>query len=150
MILQIRGQKLDEYVIYAVIDMIDGASIEAQAIILVNQWEHQSTRTSVDSLQKQIKISETIVDVFAIQRKSDIETHSSASLLKTRPSVVICTAELYPQLIQENVIRIKDVRILICDRVRVCDAKLEIGGIDPGTFASTPRMPSCLCLPYRY
>ena len=61
MILQIRGQKLDEYVIYAVIDMIDGASIEAQAIILVNQWEHQSTRTSVDSLQKQIKISETIV-----------------------------------------------------------------------------------------
>ncbi|KAG0048281.1 hypothetical protein BGZ83_006719 [Gryganskiella cystojenkinii] len=112
-IMQVRGQRLDEYAIYAVIDMLDGASIEGQVVILLTQRDKLSTKTFVSSLQKMIEITEVPVDVFPIQRMNDIWNHPSAKLAPARPSIVICAPELYPRLIQESFIRIKDVRILM-------------------------------------
>ena len=90
--------------------MADGAANDTQIVVLVNRWDNQGTRTMVESLLKLIEISETRVDVHLIRSLSD-----GAGLKNTfdKPSVFITTPELYPSLIDQQVIRIKNVGILL-------------------------------------
>ncbi|GJJ76668.1 hypothetical protein EMPS_09027 [Entomortierella parvispora] len=109
-ILQVRGQRLAEYANYSIIDMVDGEAKETQIVILVNRWDNQSTRLMIESLQKFIEISEVRVDVHFVRILED-----AADLKNTfdKPSVIITTPEIYPSLIDQQVIRIRDVCILL-------------------------------------
>ncbi|KAG0268890.1 hypothetical protein DFQ27_005329 [Actinomortierella ambigua] len=103
-VLQVRGQKLRDYVGFTLVDAMAEASPESYAVVLVNSLSSQSTRILTTTLTKFLRDAELSVD---IKRFSDdlAETVTANSQREEgKPAVFICTADLFAQLAQEGVL----------------------------------------------
>ncbi|ORZ22799.1 hypothetical protein BCR41DRAFT_369129 [Lobosporangium transversale] len=111
-ILQIRGNRLENYVIYPIIDVLEDATSEFQVLILMNRLDAQSSKAFVSSLKKHLNVAEVPNTFYTAQQDKMVGLGPLLSS-STTPSIYAITPEMMTQLKNEGVIVPKAVHVMI-------------------------------------
>ncbi|KAG0035689.1 hypothetical protein BGZ82_005176 [Podila clonocystis] len=97
LLLQIRGPLLDDYVSYALVDIVsDRAKPELCAVIVVTRLEITSTKRLLDTLARKLEVGKLQVSQYKIDKAYDL-----GPLLKVtsnKPRIYVTTPDMLPKL----------------------------------------------------
>ncbi|KAG0379507.1 hypothetical protein BGX24_000105 [Mortierella sp. AD032] len=111
--LQLRGNKLQNFALYAIVDVLDSAAPEAQVVILVNRTTVKSSQLLVDSLKDHLAHAELNVDVHVVPDDRNIDLQPHAKSTPSKPCIFVSAPSTFGRLKEAGVIRPKDVHVLV-------------------------------------
>ncbi|KAG0277344.1 hypothetical protein BGZ95_006101 [Linnemannia exigua] len=111
--LQLRGNKLQNFAFYAIVDVLDNASPEAQVVILVNRTTVKSSQLLVDSLKEHLDHAELNVDVHVVPDDRNVDLQPLTKSTPNKPCIFVSAPSTFARLKEAGVIRPKDVHVLV-------------------------------------
>ncbi|KAF9153435.1 hypothetical protein BG015_003412 [Linnemannia schmuckeri] len=111
--LQLRGNKLQNFAFYAIVDVLDGASSEAQIVILVNRVTVRSSQMLAESLKAHLDHAELKVDVHVVPEDKILDLVPLAKSTPNKPTVFVSAPSTFTRMKEAGVIRPKNVHILV-------------------------------------
>ncbi|KAF9205824.1 ESCRT-II subunit protein snf8 [Haplosporangium sp. Z 27] len=112
-VLQIRGNKLESYSIYPIIDVLSDANPEVQILVLMNRMDAQSSRSFIASVQNYINVTGLDVALQVVPRDPKFDLGRIKDSTSIKPSVFVTTPELMTRLKAESIINPKSVNVLV-------------------------------------
>ncbi|KAF9328982.1 hypothetical protein BG006_007919 [Podila minutissima] len=102
-LLQIRSSLLDDYVSYALVDIVsERAKPELCAVIIVTRFEITSTKRLLDTLAKKFEVAKLHVNQYIIERTYDLGPLSKAA--PNKPRIYVTTPDMLPKLKEANLL----------------------------------------------
>ncbi|KAG0348585.1 hypothetical protein BG005_011418, partial [Podila minutissima] len=102
-LLQIRSSLLDDYVSYALVDIVsERAKPELCAVIIVTRFEITSTKRLLDTLAKKFEVAKLHVNQYIIDRTYDLGPLSEAT--PNKPRIYVTTPDMLPKLKEANLL----------------------------------------------
>ncbi|KAF9174692.1 hypothetical protein BGX21_001474 [Mortierella sp. AD011] len=112
-ILQIRGSKLENYVIYPIVEVLGGATPNVQIIVVVNRLEVQSSKSFLGSLQKHLRAAELDVTLHIVPQDNSLDASHFTNSTSDKPCVFITTPEMMARMRAEDIIRPTEVDVMV-------------------------------------
>ncbi|KAG9065782.1 ESCRT-II subunit protein snf8 [Linnemannia hyalina] len=110
--LQLRGNKLQNFVFYAIVDVLDGASPEAQIVILVNRVSVRSSQMLAESLKAHLDHAELKVDLHVVPEDKTLDLAPLTKSTPNKPTVFVSAPSTFTRMKDAGVILPKNVQIL--------------------------------------
>jgi hypothetical protein len=111
--LQLRGNKLQNFAFYAIVDVLDNASPEAQVVILVNRTTVKSSQQLIDSLKDHLDHAELKVDLHVVPDDRNLDLRPLTKSIPSKPSIFVSAPSTFSRMMESGVVRPKDVHILV-------------------------------------
>ncbi|KAF9130661.1 hypothetical protein BGW39_002803 [Mortierella sp. 14UC] len=111
--LQLRGNMLQNVAFYAVVDVLDNASPEAQVVILVNRTTVKSSQQLVDSLKEHLNHAELNVDLHVVPDDRNLDLQPLAKCSPNKPCIFVSAPSTFGRMKEAGVVRPKDVHVLV-------------------------------------
>ncbi|KAF8980982.1 ESCRT-II subunit protein snf8 [Entomortierella lignicola] len=112
-VLQIRGNKLESYSIYPIIDVLSDANPEVQILVLMNRMDAQSSRSFIASVQNYINVTGLDVALQVVPHDPKFDPGRIKDSTSIKPSVFVTTPEMMTRLKAESIINPKSVNLLV-------------------------------------
>ncbi|KAF9113228.1 Vacuolar protein sorting-associated protein SNF8 [Mortierella sp. AM989] len=127
-VMQIRGNRLENYSIYPIVDALDNADIGLQILIVMNRLDAQSSKSFITSLQKHVEVAGLDVALHVISGDENIDDLKKNTLNKS--SVFLTTPEIMTLMRAEDIIKPEAVNVLVVYEAEyVLRASTHIGAI---------------------
>lgn len=111
--LQLRGNKLQNFVFYAIVDVLDGTPPETQIVILVNRVSVRSSQILTESLKTHLDHAELKVDLHVVPEDKTLDLAPLAKSTPNKPTVFVSSPSTFTRMKEAGVIRPKNVHILV-------------------------------------
>ncbi|KAF8937874.1 hypothetical protein BGZ58_002023 [Dissophora ornata] len=110
-LLQLRGNKLERYVMYPLIDLLDRGGL--CVLILVSRLEAQSSKNFMTSLSKYIEIAGLQIAVHAIPQDKNSDLDLTAKSTPNKPTIFLTTPEMVARMKTQNIIKPESILALV-------------------------------------
>ncbi|KAF9912474.1 hypothetical protein EC991_010561 [Linnemannia zychae] len=111
--LQLRGNKLQNFAFYAVVDVLDNASPEAQVVILVNRTTVKSSQQLVESLKEHLHHAELNVDLHIVPDDRSMDLQPLVRSTPNKPCIFVSSPSTFGRMKEAGAVRLKDVHVLV-------------------------------------
>ncbi|KAG0061850.1 hypothetical protein BGZ89_011128 [Linnemannia elongata] len=111
--LQLRGNKLQNFLFYAIVDVLDSATPETQIVILVNRVSVRSSQMFVESLKTHLDHAELKVDLHVVPEDKTLDLTPLAKSTPNKPTVFVSAPSTFTRMKEAGVIHPKNVHILV-------------------------------------